>query len=277
MIKMVDAQLALSVYLRATANQKVIQSFVETQQFDKIMVYCQKVGYTADWGLLLTNIVRVNPQGALDFAQKLAAADGVSLDYGVVADVFMQHNCLQQATSFLLDVLKGDKPEEGPLQTRLLEMNLMAAPQARRPAIAEAGVRRRLSPRPSPRLSPASAPQVADAIMANEMFHHYDRPRIAMLCEKAGLAARALEHYDNVEDMKRAMMRTELIPPEFLVKFFGTLSVENAIECLNHLLRTNMRQNLQTVIQVAREYSEQLGPDKLIEMFPSLDADADRR
>ena len=105
--------------------------------------------------------------------------------------------------------------------------------------------------------------------MANEMFHHYDRPRIAMLCEKAGLAARALEHYDNVEDMKRAMMRTELIPPEFLVKFFGTLSVENAIECLNHLLRTNMRQNLQTVIQVAREYSEQLGPDKLIEMFPS--------
>jgi len=242
MIKMVDAQLALSVYLRATANQKVIQSFVETQQFDKIMVYCQKVGYTADWGLLLTNIVRVNPQGALDFAQKLAAADGVSLDYGVVADVFMQHNCLQQATSFLLDVLKGDKPEEGPLQTRLLEMNLMAAPQ------------------------------VADAIMANEMFHHYDRPRIAMLCEKAGLAARALEHYDNVDDMKRAMMRTELIPPEFLVKFFGTLSVENAIECLNHLLRTNMRQNLQTVIQVAREYSEQLGPDKLIEMFATYNS-----
>lgn len=86
--------------------------------------------------------------------------------------------------------------------------------------------------------------------MANEMFHHYDRARIAMLCEKAGLAARALEHYENVDDMKRAMLRTELIPPEFLVKFFGTLSVENAIECLNHLLRTNMRQNLQTVVQV---------------------------
>mmetsp|Transcript_18442 Transcript_18442/g.51982 ORF Transcript_18442/g.51982 Transcript_18442/m.51982 type:complete len:1203 (-) Transcript_18442:1971-5579(-) len=241
-IKMVDAQLALSVYLRATANAKVIQCFVETGQFDKIMVYCQKVNYNADWGLLLTNIVRVNPQGALDFAQKLAAADGVALDYGVVTDVFMQHNCLQQATSFLLDALKGDKPEEAHLQTRLLEMNLMAAPQ------------------------------VADAIMANEMFHHYDRARIAMLCEKAGLAARALEHYENVDDMKRAMLRTELIPPEFLVKFFGTLSVENAIECLNHLLRTNMRQNLQTVVQVAREYSEQLGADKLIEMFSTYNS-----
>jgi clathrin heavy chain len=103
--------------------------------------------------------------------------------------------------------------------------------------------------------------QVADAIMANEMFHHYDRPRIAMLCEKAGLAARALEHYENVDDMKRAMLRTELIPPEFLVKFFGTLSVENAIECLNHLLRTNMRQNLQTVVQVGATHQarSQLG------------------
>ena len=36
-------------------------------QFDKIMVYCQKVSYTADWGFLLTNIVRVNPAGALEF------------------------------------------------------------------------------------------------------------------------------------------------------------------------------------------------------------------
>eukprot|EP00962_Isochrysis_galbana_P044604 scaffold17363_cov102-Isochrysis_galbana.AAC.5 len=91
--------------------------------------------------------------------------------------------------------------------------------------------------------------------MANEMFHHYDRARIAMLCEKAGLAARALEHYENVDDMKRVMLRTELIPPEFLVKFFGTLSVENAVECLNHLLRTNMRQNLQTVVQRLRRPS----------------------
>jgi clathrin heavy chain len=29
--------------------------------------------------------------------------------------------------------------------------------------------------------------QVADAILGNEMFSHYDRPRIANLCEKAGI------------------------------------------------------------------------------------------
>jgi clathrin heavy chain len=241
-IKMVDAQLALQVYLRASASVKVIQCFMEAGQFDKIMVYCQKVNYTPDWGFLLTHIVRVNPAGALEFAQKLAAAEGVTIDFAVVADVFMQHNCLQQCTSFLLDVLKGNKPEEAALQTRLLEMNLMAAPQ------------------------------VADAIMANEMFSHYDKPRIAMLCEKAGLVQRALEHYENIDDLKRVMSRTELITPEFLVKFFGTQPAETGIEMLHHLLRTNMRQNLQVVVQVAREYSEQLTAEKLIEMFETYNS-----
>jgi clathrin heavy chain len=36
-------------------------------------------------------------------------------------------------------------------------------------------------------------PNVADAILANGMFSHYDRPRIAQLCEKAGLFLRALQ------------------------------------------------------------------------------------
>ena len=40
--------------------------------------------------------------------------------------------------------------------------------------------------------------------------------------------------------------------PQELVKFFGTLSAEWAIECLKELLVTNMRQNLQLVVQVAK-------------------------
>jgi len=36
-------------------------------------------------------------------------------------------------------------------------------------------------------------PNVADAILANGMFTHYDRPRIAQLCEKAGLYLQALK------------------------------------------------------------------------------------
>ena len=93
-LSVADAQLALSVYLRASASPKVIQCFMETGQFDKIMVYCQKVSYTPDWGILLTHIVRANPAAALEFAQKLAGAPDVTLDLGVVTDVFMSHNSI---------------------------------------------------------------------------------------------------------------------------------------------------------------------------------------
>lgn len=46
-----------------------------------------------------------------------------------IVDVFMEYNLIQQCTSFLLDALKNNRPMEGPLQTRLLEMNLVHAPQ----------------------------------------------------------------------------------------------------------------------------------------------------
>lgn len=87
---------------------------------------------------------------------------------------------VQQCTAFLLDALKNNRPSEGPLQTRLLEMNLM------------------------------SAPQVADAILGNQMFTHYDRAHIAQLCEKAGLLQRALEHYTGM-NMKDVCLKYSLV------------------------------------------------------------------
>jgi len=62
----------------------------------------------------------------------------------------------RQADHADINARKENRPEQGPLQTRLLEINLVHAPQD------------------------------ADAILGNEMFTHYDRPRIANLCEKAG-------------------------------------------------------------------------------------------
>jgi clathrin heavy chain len=153
--------LALSVYLRASVPNKVVACFAETGQFDKIVLYAQKVGYSPDYAQLLQHITRINPDKGAEFATQLANAEGGPLvDIERVVDIFMSQNMIQQATSFLLDALKDNKPEQGPLQTRLLEMNLM------------------------------NAPQVADAILGNEMFTHYDRPRIANLAEKAGLVQR---------------------------------------------------------------------------------------
>ena len=89
-----------------------------------------------------------------------------------------------------------------------------------------------------------NAPQVADAILSNEMFTHYDRHRIGQLCEQAGLFQRALVHYTEVQDIRRVIVHTQMIPVEFLVKFFETLSVEDSLEILSDLLRLNLRLNL---------------------------------
>ena len=123
-----------------------------------------------------------------------------------VVDVFMESNMIQQCTAFLLDALKNNRPSEGPLQTRLLEMNLMHAPQVRLSSLLPGWDGRQINI--------SLLLQVADAILGNQMFTHYDRAHIAQLCEKAGLLQRALEHYTDLYDIKRAVVHTHLLNPE---------------------------------------------------------------
>ncbi|RXN39537.1 clathrin heavy chain 1 isoform X4 [Labeo rohita] len=207
LVKSVDPTLALSVYLRANVPNKVIQCFAETGQFQKIVLYAKKVGYTPDWIFLLRNVMRISPEQGLQFSQML---------------------------------VQDEEPLADITQTRLLEMNLM------------------------------HAPQVADAILGNQMFTHYDRAHVAQLCEKAGLLQRALEHYTDLYDIKRAVVHTHLLNPEWLVNFFGSLSVEDSLECLRAMLSANIRQNLQICVQVASKYHEQLSTQALTELFESF-------
>uniref|UniRef100_A0A671RCM6 Clathrin heavy chain n=1 Tax=Sinocyclocheilus anshuiensis TaxID=1608454 RepID=A0A671RCM6_9TELE len=240
LVKAADVTLALSVYLRANVPAKVIQCFAETAQFQKIVLYAKKMGYSPDWVMLLRSVMRSGPDQGLQFAQMLVQDEEPLINISQVVDVFMEGNLVQQCTSFLLDALKNNRPEEGPLQTRLLEMNLI------------------------------HAPQVADAILGNQMFTHYERAHIAQLCEKAGLLQRALEHYSDPDDIKRAVVHTHLLNPEWLVNFFGSLSVGDSVECLRAMLAANLRQNLQLSVQIATKYHEQLGTQTLVELFESF-------
>ncbi|XP_076859512.1 clathrin heavy chain 1 isoform X2 [Brachyhypopomus gauderio] len=240
LVKSADPTLALSVYLRANIPAKVIQCFAETGQYQKIVLYAKKMGYSPDWIMLLRNVLRAGPDKGLQFAQMLVQDEEPLANINEVVDVFMEGSLVQQCTSFLLDALKNNKPEEGHLQTRLLEMNLI------------------------------HAPQVADAILGNQMFTHYDRAHIAQLSEKAGLLQRALEHYTDLYDIKRSIVHTHLLNPEWLVNYFGSLSVGDSVECLRAMLAANLRQNLQLTVQVASKYHEQLGTATLVELFESF-------
>ena len=233
-----DIPLALTIYLRANVAPKVVAGLAETGQFDKILPYTKQSGYQPDYAQLLQNIVRVNPEKGSEFATALANSEGGPLvDIERVVDVFQSQNMIQQATAFLLDALKENQPEQGHLQTRLLEMNLV------------------------------NAPQVADAILGNEMFSYYDKSRIATLCEGAQLYQRALENSDDPALIKRNIVRTDKLSPEWLASYFGRLSLDQSFDCLNEMLKINIRQNLQAVVQIATKYSDLLGPTRLIELF----------
>lgn len=51
--------------------EKVIQGLVETNQYDKIVPYCQKVNYTPDFIKILRNIVPSNPEAAVGLAKMI--------------------------------------------------------------------------------------------------------------------------------------------------------------------------------------------------------------
>eukprot|EP00964_Phaeocystis_antarctica_P130479 scaffold94341_cov59-Phaeocystis_antarctica.AAC.6 len=102
------------------------------------MFYCQKVNYTADWGFLLTDIVCVDPGGALE-SQKLASAE--------VREPAPP--CLRRATLPLRCPARRVAP-------CAVSAALCAAPHARLPPLCVPG------PRSNSRWSPTSSCSTAD-------------------------------------------------------------------------------------------------------------------
>ncbi|CAH8337295.1 unnamed protein product [Eruca vesicaria subsp. sativa] len=238
LVKTVDNDLSLEIYIKARATPKVVAAFAERREFDSILIYSEQAGYTPDYLFFLQTILRTDPQGALKFASIMSQMKGgCPLDFNTITDLFLQRNLIREATEFLLDVLKPNLPEHAFLQTKVLEINL------------------------------ATFPNVADTVLATGMFSHYDRPRVAQLCEKAGLYIQSLKHYSELPDIKRVIVNTHAIEPQALVEFFGTLSSDWAIECMKDLLVVNPRGNLKIVVQACKEYCEQLGVDACIKLF----------
>lgn len=102
LVKQADPTLALSVYLRANVPNKVIQCFAETGQFQKIVLYAQKVGYTPDYIFLLRNLMRVNPEQGVAFAQMLVQDDEPLADTNQVSFQKCCINFLRKKGFFLI-------------------------------------------------------------------------------------------------------------------------------------------------------------------------------
>jgi clathrin heavy chain len=242
MLAPTDSDTALKIYVKARASPKVTAAFAQRGEFDKMAQYCAAVDYKPDYMYMLQALMMKDPASAVQLAQKISQMTPPPCDMGAIADLFLQRNMIREATSILLDLLKGDDESQAALQTKVLEINLV------------------------------TYPNVADAILAQGKLTHYDRPRIAQLCEKAGLYIRAMEHYTELADLKRCVVNTHSIDPQALTEFFGTLSREWALDCLKELLTFNMRQNLQMAVNIAKEYTEQLEIHSVVKMFDKFES-----
>ena len=180
----------------------------------------------------------------MGFATMLASREGGRqplIDLNATTDIFVSNGRIQEATGFLLEALKGNLPAEGYLQTRLLEMNLL------------------------------SATPVAEAIFEMNHFSHFDKPRIAQFCEKAGLYLRALENYTDINDIRRVLLNTHAIDKKQLIEFLARLTPESALVCLNDMMKHN-RQNVPIVAEAAVKYNGKIPTPELIKLFDTYGA-----
>lgn len=199
-----------------------------------------------DYSQTLRSMLMSNSEGAAKFAISILTRVPPLMDAQVVVDLFLSFHKLQETTSVLLEVLKGDKPEQARLQTKLLEINLI------------------------------HNPQVAEAVFQMHMLSHYDRPFVASLCEKAGLYQRALEHYSELADIKRCMLHSQTMTPDFLTAFLGRLlaggakGADAAVEIMTDMMRYNRQQNLQIVVQTSIKHFDQIGMEKITNLFEAF-------
>jgi len=251
-LKSQNPTLALSVYLLAQVPEKVIDCFLSlaTHETDaalaldhlqKIVAHAVKVDYSPDYVSLLQQLFSVNPERAKDFALLLVNNPQVA-NFNILRAVNIFKSDAKTTTNILLEYFKaprGDRAEDAVLQTRLLEVNL------------------------------PSHPQVFEAIMDSDDYKltHYDKPRIATLCEQAELYQRALGLYTDCADVKRVLANASEIDPQFLLEYFGQLTPKNSLEILHHLLKSNQEQNIRLVVEVAKKWSDFLTFDALIQLF----------
>ena len=242
LVKNLDQRLSLQILMAsgsASAHEKIIQAFAANGQFDKIMPYCNQNNYKPDWLNIIKNLVMVNAPAAANLCKVICnrANGNILVDINQVIDIFQSQKKIQELTSFMVEYLKGNLPEDAYLQTKILELNLYENTKA------------------------------ASVILESNVFTHYDKPKIAGICEKMGLYQVCLENYSDINDIKRIISRANMINPEYLVNYLGRLTPENCLICLHELLHSNPIQNLNIVIEAASRYNQRIPLTELVKLF----------
>lgn len=238
MVAKFDKHLALKIYTEGKFNNKAVQLMMEMGLSEQAMEFAGKTGTPIDMGATLNSMIDTNPEGAIKLAKGLWEKNK-DTNVHQIADMFLRRNRIQEFTSLLFDCMRKNLPEDGPYQTKVLELNMM------------------------------TAPQVVDTILNMKIWNQYNKPKIAALCEQKGLYQRALENYTDPKDIKRVLMNTHSLPPEYVTEYLSNMAPEVSLACMADMLKFN-RQNLQTVIAVCVQGIQKFGVANIIKMFESV-------
>jgi hypothetical protein len=137
----------------------------------------------------------------------------------VIERLAAQEN-IKSATAYALDAMKDDKPEYAVAVTRILELNFH------------------------------SFPQVACAILQQEIFHHFDKTRVLAWLQK-------YEQYELIEKLFG----------ELTVQDFASMEPKQALIKLREKMQQDQGRNVYFVVQVARKYGDRIGSPNMIRLF----------
>ncbi|KAJ8904263.1 hypothetical protein NDN08_000787 [Rhodosorus marinus] len=241
--------IALAVYIQAESHMKAIACMIDSGQTARISSYAKKVGLDINHIDLVNQVSQYNPKAALVLANQAQAANALVIASdrrqqelkGVeqMINMFLSKGLLNEAANYALDNLL-DTAEDGKLQTKILVSLFM------------------------------NLPQVAEQILVQDIWHFYDTQKVGQMCERVGLFQLALENYTDLADVKRVITNTHLLNEEFVVRYFGELRSEDALEVIEELIKSNPRGNMKLCVRIAALYTGEMDAKKLIEVFKKV-------
>ena len=229
-----DAKTAEKIYTMIGSN-KAVQMKLQRGDVDSVLGSARPDELVTQ----LKSMCLSDPQSALNLARALAKSG--KLPPQPIAEIFLGANLTNELTSFCLDYLPNTS-ESSNWQTLVLETNLR------------------------------TNPSVAETIFQTGKWSHYNRSRVAPLCEQKGLYLRALENYQDEKDIKRVLLNNSMmIPPEYIKDFLvSKLSPDLIPSVLGELLKYN--RNTKMAVEVAQQVFQKVGVKDLVEVFESVGA-----
>jgi clathrin heavy chain len=172
LIKQTDVDTAIKVYEKCGNAQKVNMCKMEKGDFSSL----GNVNSIEGLNMIRNNVV-TNPQQALSLAISLTKGGKVSSHQ--CCEIFHTNSKPMELTKYFVDCMGDDLAADSQWQTIVFDLNLR------------------------------TNPQYALQLFQSGKFTHYNKDKLAPLCEQNGMLQQALECYSDLKDIRRIVLNTQ--------------------------------------------------------------------